>query len=34
MQNNKIFDCKIQNYGLSMTIQYHSDTLILFLKLL
>jgi len=33
-KTTKFIDFKIQKYSLSMTIQYHSDTLVLFLKLL
>jgi len=31
-KTTKFIDFKIQKYSLSMTIQYHSDTLILFLS--
>jgi len=33
-KTTKFIDLKNQKYSLSMTIQYHSNTLILFLKLL
>jgi len=33
-KTTKFINFKIQKYSLSMTIQYHYDTLILFLKLL
>jgi len=33
-KTTKFIDFNYQNYSLSMKIQYHSDTLILFLKLL
>ena len=33
-KTTKFIDFKIQKYSLSMTIQYHSDTLILFVSLM
>jgi len=33
-KTTKFIDFKIQKYSLSMTIQYHSDSLILFLSLM